>query len=415
MNKLFYSTITLFTISIFLLFLGGCASSKKFSSDNGTVWGKSTSTIRVNLFNSNLEYSLTAVGSMLLVVDNKKEAIINKNNVLNFSAEGEKVALTIKGKNYIGSEIRLLEANDGQNLFIDGKQLTGYVKVLSSGGKIYFVNVLPFEEYLKGVVPAEMPVGQGTENFEALKAMAICARTYAVIKMNNHAAIFDLYDSVSDQVYGGVNRGNEVSDRAVIETAGMILTYNGNPATTLYYSTCGGRTEDGKNVFESADYPYLVSHDDSSPAYCSVSPRFEWEENYSGDELIKRLTAANLLDAGVNTLKDLLVVSRFESGRVNQLDFRIEGADDSERVVSIYGNRIRGIIRNSDNSAMLNSNWFDVVKTDEGNFILKGKGYGHGVGVCQYGAMTQSKLGKKYRQILNFYYPGTSLKKYDSN
>ncbi len=415
MNNFFYSTISFFIISFGLFFFGGCAGSKKFSSDDETTWEKSTRTIRVNLFNQNYEYSLTAASSMLLIVDGKKEAIVNKNNELSFSSDGEMIDLSIKGKNYSGSEIKLLKAEREQNLFIDGKQLTGYVKVMSSGAKIYFINVLPFEEYLKGVVPAEMPVGEGTENFEALKAMAICARTYAVIKMNNYSSLFDVYDSVSDQVYGGVNRGNEVSDRAVTETSGMILTYSGKPAVTLYYSTCGGRTEDGKNVFESADYPYLTSHDDSSPAYCSVSPRFEWEENFTAGELIKRLTTAHLLDTDSYTLKDIVISSRFISGRVNQLDFHLEDSDGIERVISIYGNKIRGIIRNSDNSAMLNSNWFNVVKSDDGNFKLIGKGYGHGVGMCQYGAMTQSKLGKNYKNILNFYYPGTTLKRYDSN
>lgn len=415
MNKFIYSTISFIIISFGLFFFGGCAGSKKFSSDDETTWEKSTPTIRVNLFNQNYEHSLTAASPMLLIIDGKKEAIVKKNNELSFSSDGEKISLSIKEKNYSASEIKLLKAEHEQNLVLDGKQLTGYVKVFSSGGKIYFINVLPFEEYLKGVVPAEMPVGQGTENFEALKAMAICARTYALIKMNNNSPLFDIYDSVSDQVYGGVNRGNKVSDRAVTETSGMILTYNGKPAVTLYYSTCGGRTEEGKNVFESADYPYLQSHDDSSPAFCSVSPRFEWEENYTADELLKRLKAAHLLDTDSYTLKDLVIASRFLSGRVNQLDFHIEDSDDIERVISIYGNKIRGIIRNSDNSAMLNSNWFNLVKSNNGNFKLLGKGYGHGVGMCQYGAMTQSKLGNNFKDILSFYYPGTTIKRYDSN
>lgn len=411
MNNFFYSLFIFLIFSLYFLCLGGCSSSKKFTADEELKWEKSMRTIRLNLFDTNSQYSLTADDSFLLVVNNKKEAVVHKNNILNFTIDGDEVLLSIKDRDYSANEIELFKAEDTQNFSLDGKQLTGYVKIISSNGKIYFINILPFEEYIKGVVPAEMPIGQGTENFEALKAMAICARTYALIKMDNRHPIFDVYDNVNDQVYGGTNRGNIISDKAVDETSGMILTYQNRPAVTLYHSTCGGQTEDGKNVFNSADYSYLISHDDSSPSYCAISPRYEWQENYSADEIIKRLFAADLLTSDSYLLKDIKIVSRFFSGRVNQLEFIAEDINNVEKVVSVYGNKIRSVIRNSNNTAMLNSNWFDVIMESDGNIIFTGKGYGHGVGMCQYGAMTQSKIGKIFSDILNFYYPGTTIKK----
>ena len=410
-NNFFYSSLIFPTIIFGFLLFNGCSSSKKFAADEELKWEKSLRTIRVNLFTTDSQYSLTVASSFLIVIDGKKEALVHKNNVLNFKSNGEEVDLSIMDKDFSSKKIELIKADDSQILRLDGKQLTGYVRIISIHGKIYFINVLPFEEYLKGVVPAEMPVGEGTENFEALKAMAVCARTYALIKMNKHNTVFDVSDDVSDQVYGGMNRGNLISDKAVEETSGMILTYDNRLAVTLYHSTCGGQTEDGKNVFASADYPYLISHDDSSPSYCKISPRFEWQETYSSEEIIKRLYSANILDSDSYLLKDIQIASRFFSGRVNQIDFVVEDINNVEKVVSVYGNRIRSVIRNGNNSAILNSNWFDVIKESGGDIILRGKGYGHGVGMCQYGAMAQSQIGENFRDILNFYYPGTTIKK----
>jgi len=229
------------------------------------------------------------------------------------------------------------------------------------------------------------------------------------MKLNEKKKDFDLYIDVRDQVYGGAESEKEITNKAIEATRGLILGYKGSPAVVFYSASCGGYTEEGKNVFVSAkNTPYLVSVKDGDEPYCSITPKFEWEEKYTEQEFINRFKKNGLLNPGDYSLKSIEVISRFESGRVNELKISFIKNSDIEIPVSIYGNQIRSIIRTTDDKGILRSTMFDI-EYNNGGVTITGRGNGHGVGLCQWGAIAMSRKGKKFDEILRHYFPGTEL------
>ena len=290
-----------------------------------------------------------------------------------------------------------------RNFFFNDKKLAGDIKVLSDGKKVYLINSVPIEEYLKGVIPSEMPLGRGNEYYEALKAFAICARTFTMQKISSGDKIFDVRTDVRDQVYGGTAGRQLISDKAVDATSGMIVTYQGKPATVFYSSTCGGYTEDIENVFGSMKLPYLQSIKDGEGPFCSVSPQAQWEEIFSKERIIDLLESSGKIMKDGYELDDIEINSRFRSGRVNELEIMLSSSNS----VKLYGNNIRFVFLTSRNQP-LNSNNFEIIKSGA-KFIFKGRGWGHGVGLCQWGALSQSVKGESYTNILKHYFPGTEI------
>lgn len=283
----------------------------------------------------------------------------------------------------------------------------------SSGGRLTAVNTVDIESYLLGVVPRE--IGKvGPELLEAAKAQAVAARTYAVANLGRRAALgFDVYASTQDQVYGGIAAEWEPVSRAVRETAGEILTYDGNPIEAFYHSTCAGRTAAIEEVWNERPRPYLKSVVDVDPrtgiAYDSVSSRFRWTTTWSAPELsaILNRTLADSLPAGVGDLGEILdlrVVARTPSERVRALDITTSRAG----VLTVGRDRIRWILL-TPSGAPLNSSKFDVsLQRDSGGRVTqvtaRGGGWGHGIGMCQVGAMGRARTGQDYRTILQAYY-----------
>jgi stage II sporulation protein D len=255
-----------------------------------------------------------------------------------------------------------------------------------------------------------MPVGKGNDNYEALKAFAIAARTYAINKVFNSKTYYDLLPDIRDQVYGGADAEHPLSNRAVDETEGLILTYDDEPATVFYHSTCGGFTESAANVFTKDDISYLRTISDGNNAYCSISPNFNWTEMIPESLLIKRLFDAKLINDTNCSINNFIIKSRFHSGRINELEISLK-YNDGTKSISIFGNQIRSIIKNKAGNGLLKSNNFIIEIDENRNVIITGKGSGHGVGLCQWGAIGQSRLGKNYKEILNHYFPGTEIKK----
>lgn len=357
--------------------------------------------------------------SLELTIDNpvyvyttgmKQIAYVKKGNLINVSNEFDNLRLKIADKEFGSTSFLLTSPNEIFPIEINGKKLKGNLKLEKKNGSLILVNEIPLESYVKGVLASEMPIGKGRENFESLKALAICARTYASRKIIENKSGYDIYSDVRDQVYKGDNGIQIISD-AVDQTKGMILTFNSEAAIIYYHSTCGGRTEDSENVFTQYPVPYLKSIVDGYPkSNCSISPRYKWDEFISGKEIINRLSNAKLISNQNYVLYDVEIISRFESGRVNELRFYLNDSFGLESEKSVYGNEIRSVIRNSDNSGILRSTLFDINFEKEKGLTLTGKGFGHGVGLCQYGAIYQSRIGKTYEEIINFYYPGTKIK-----
>jgi len=411
MKKQQYYFYILFIIS--LTVVSGCSSSSRFTSNNDSEPGRNISEgnyIRVLLENPTNYFTWTVEEPVIVSVDGITKAIVNSGNNLRFGSEGNETEVSINRRNFSGKEIRISSKDNKNSIEFKGKVYRGSIKIKTNNGQLVFVNSLSLEDYLKGVLPLEMPAGKGNENFEALKAFAICARTYSINKMDENKLSFDVYLDTRDQVYGGLNSEKEITNKAVNATMGEILTFKGKPAVTFYSASCGGHTENIKNVFNTAgDLPYLSGVKDGDEPYCSITPRFNWEETYSENQFINRLINSGLISGSDFNIENIEVASRFESGRVNELRITLS-SDGDEKEVSIFGNNIRSVIRTSDNKGILRSTMFYISYEDD-TVTITGKGYGHGVGLCQWGCIDLSHEGWNYKSILNHYFPGTEIER----
>lgn len=302
---------------------------------------------------------------------------------------------------------------------IAGQPYRGSALIRAAGpGRVTAINQVEMEEYLLGVVPRE--IGQvGEELLETAKAQAVAARTYAIRYLGRRASLgFDVYATVQDQVYGGVAAEHTPVSRAVRATAGEILTYRGEPIEAFYHSTCAGHTAAIEEVwFGEAPRPYLVSVRDVDPrtgaAYDRSSNRFEWTERWTARELtdILNRTLADSLPAGarsIGELRDIRILETTPSGRVRRM--RISGSNAG---VEVGGDRIRWILLRPSGPA-LNSSKFhiEVVRGPGGEIrevVAAGGGWGHGIGMCQVGAMGRARAGQDYRTILQAYFNDTRI------
>ncbi len=324
--------------------------------------------------------------------------------------------------------------------------------ILTKNSKFNVVNVVSMQEYLKGVVPNEMPVSFG---LEALKAQAIAARNYANRDVNSNNN-YDVVDSVASQVYYGVNSHNTLSDTAINETNGLYALYEREPIVALYFSTGSGITESWENVFGSYNpkiasvLPYLVSvYDDKDfkkiksendfkkffkeapESFDMKSPKYRWNVIFTQDELdnilpknLLSLSKSNLVEPkfdDVNkfgSLKEIKVLNRGGSGKILLVEIETnKGCWKIKKELAI-----RRLF--AKNGKMLDSANFYVEKTkkksdkltvfesdDEGKaqYEFYGAGFGHGVGMSQYGAGFMASKGHNYIDILKHYYTNITI------
>jgi stage II sporulation protein D len=413
-------------VILILLFLS-CSPTKRFTEkEEGTVKTEKditpSETSTENVVETKLDFSVIRVSMQGLISaeslilespanlsdEETNIAIIEDGSKITCTNNSGEITLDVNGEEFVGEKFFLTSANGDGIVKLDGKRYRGTIQFSSSGTSIDIINIVNLEEYVRGVIAKEMPLGKNEENLEALKALAVCVRTYAIQKMKDGKLCFDIYADTRDQVYGGVDAEQPISNKAADETRDMILKYDDEFATVFYHSTCGGYTASAQNVFTSEEIPYLVSVQDGSGPNCIISPRFEWEETYTRDKIIERLKNYSLLDNKYYILEDVSVLSRFSSGRVYELEIVVEDENGEEKIIALLGNEIRSVLRTANNKSILWSTLFDV-ELSSNEVIISGKGFGHGVGMCQWGAISLSQNGWDYEQILELYYPGTEI------
>lgn len=408
----------LFTVILFFL---SCSPAKRFP-DKEEKESKVEKEIsdKEKISNPELDFSEIRVSmqglipSELLIIespvflydDKNKLELADAGNTINCYENDGKIILEFNEQNFDGQKFVLVSAEREEIIKVNGKKFRGKIQISSSGNALEIVNVIKLEDYIKGVLAKEMPIGKNGENFEALKALAVCVRTYAIKKMKDGKLFFDIYADTRDQVYGGLDAEKPISNLAVDETKNLILKYDGTVIKVFYHSTCGGYTESSDNVFTKENIPYLTCIEDGSEPYCKISPRFEWTETYSNELLINRLKNYSLIDDLNYNLKDISIISRFKSGRVDEMKIILVDENNEKKSISIKGNEIRSVLRTADGKNILWSTLYDI-SLNSNSVVIRGKGFGHGVGLCQWGAISLSRKGWNYEDILNHYYPGT--------
>jgi stage II sporulation protein D len=276
----------------------------------------------------------------------------------------------------------------------------GTVTLSAKADSLAFINTVTLEDYLRGVLPGEMPASFSPE---ALKAQAIAARTYALTQLGRHRAEgCDLCDSTHCQVYQGAGREDARIDAAVSATAGIIVTYQGQPISAVYHDACGGQTASNEEVWPGATpAPYLRSVSDTwgVTPWCSAGPRATWTQRVPQEKVV-----AALAKLGVTGPLKLIAPEGCETGgRPKQYHLTGETSEWMVRASQFRDlvNRALGAetLRSADFTAILEGN--DVVFT--------GHGSGHGVGLCQWGANALAKAGRTAPEILAHYYVGTQV------
>ena len=290
----------------------------------------------------------------------------------------------------------------------------GGLKFIVEGDRITAVNCIGMEDYLMSVISSEM---KSSASIELLKAHAVISRSWLKARLKDHKAGHEHFDVCADdhcQRYQGLTMavGDDVC-RAIDRTWGQVLEYGGDICDTRYSKCCGGRTELFSTCWEDVDLPYLQSVEDpfcdceNSSILSQVLNDYDlhtadfhdWTVQYTTDELSELVRTRTGIDFG--TIVALEAVERGPSGRIKYL--RITGNLREE----VIGKELA--IRKALSSSHLKSSAFEIEKTPDG-FVLKGRGWGHGVGLCQIGAAAMAAQGYDYRQILSHYYVGAEIK-----
>lgn len=411
---------------------------------------------------ANTTVTLPKGGTIFDPLKNKQIAIFSKNNELSLKYSKNKISVQgIKGE----YSNLIFTPSDGSFIMFKDKQYRGNIRAVATNSGIWIINHVDMEEYLYGVVPFEVPMSW---NIEAIKAQAVAARTYAVRCLSQYPhGEFDVYDSVKDQVYGGVDGEKESAIIAVDGSRGIIMSYQGWPIKAYYSADAGGQTEEGKYIFP-GDLPYLQS-----------VPSKDDLEKHRWHFLLKKSELESLMNArksNVGKIKDVKITSLSPTGRPRKVevvgsngthefssnDFRkmigagrirstlfsivgnndhpeVENASTKVRTISpnensegvsvisdtgskhvivdeyyVLGSDGIGIVDESEmkiittNSSSIYKPKIDIKPSDD-EFLFVGSGFGHGVGMSQWGAKAYADDGWDYREILLHYYRGADL------
>lgn len=307
----------------------------------------------------------------------------------------EKGFTRIGAAKYADEEIDIVPARP-ETLTIEKRKYAGLLRIVRRGEALLGVNVVELDDYVAGVIGAEM----GSDSHrEALAVQAIISRGFGVRQVEEEHRSkakrwFDVYDDTRDQVYLGLSRTTSAVRKAVEETRGKILLYEGKPFTTYFHSTCGGHTEPVEDVFGGSPFEPLSG---VPCTWCEKSRAYEWSAKYTETEVRDLLRKAG---HAIGEVKKIEIVDRMRHGRVKQVRLW----STAGKPLEIDGKSLRealGVDR-------LLSTKFEVSREGE-TYVFAGHGWGHGVGLCQMGALRMAEKGKKANEILEAYYPGAKV------
>ena len=324
-----------------------------------------------------------------------------------YSSDGERVP-------HSGKKIQIRPGNPGllingmdsnvKEIFIETKnaylkannrKYAGAMKVKQKDGRLLAINIIDVEEYLKGVVPVEISPDW---HAEALKVQAVSSRTYALYQRESRRqADYDLVSTTQDQVYAGRSYEHPAANNAIEQTRGLVLTYHDHLALAMYHSTSAGPTEDAMSVW-GIDLPYLKG---VNCPFDRLSPRYLWEREIPLDRVQRAL-----LEEGypIGIIATMTPIDSTPSGRVARIRIL-----HSRGEIILHGDDLRRILGYNE---VPSTRFF--IKAMGQTIQLEGRGWGHGVGLCQWGAKEMAEMGYSHRTILKYYYPGVKITPYSA-
>jgi len=332
--------------------------------------------VKILIMKTKDKITISSRGSIKLSTN--PSVTINKDRTRFFvNPRAIKVPITVKTEN--------------EPLLLNGTPYRGSFYIKTIQGTAFIVNILTIDEYLISVVPGEIPANWETE---ALKAQAIAARTfthYHISTQKKRDALYDLDATAATQVYRGISDEKPQTTAAVRATSGQVMVHEEKPILAYFHSTCGGKTVDDSHVWEKSSHPYLQGR---QCGFCNDSTKYEWESELTLDEIRNCL------------MKQFPVM-----GSIRSISFKKK----DDRVVEVVINHRNGCTRMGGNNFRLlfpaekiRSLYF-ISKKIKNGLALKGHGWGHGVGLCQWGARGMAKSGYNSRDILKHYYTGVKI------
>ena len=395
----------------------GCAGAPS-APPPGPTRGLEEPELRVGLVVGAARTEVSAPGRVLGTAGGDVAFGLDPNEAAVIVPEGRGIRVAHRGGSRQFETVTFGSADPGRPLSVDGKSYRGVVDVFARNGTVTAVGRVRLEDYLLGVVSAEMGPRGGTDA-AALRAQAIVSRTYALRNRGRYRAEgYDVRAGVSDQAYGGLAAETDAATAAVRGTVGAVLTFQGELINAFFHSTCGYRTAVPSEAFRAIGaLPYLRSVSDEwrGGYYCDLSPRFRWRVEWDATTLrdILRRTVPSVLgvDAGELTqVRNVRVRRTGRSGRVTELRIVVPRGE-----IPVYGPDVRQVLATPQGTA-LGSSAVQLTTQRGGDGVMHlvaaGAGWGHGVGMCQWGAIGRSRAGQDERTILATYFPGTRLERW---
>jgi stage II sporulation protein D len=357
---------------------------------SGAVEKKNNPIMRVLVLDNRDSISLALKGAYR-VYSIPQEKLLTGGYILHTKVKASEQGIMFGSRELKFSKIRVT-VPDGSLIYLDGRSFRGTVDIIKKDNmKLAVINRINLEEYLYGVLYNEV---SHRWPMEAIKAQGITARTFALYQARqNKLQDYDLTNDIYSQVYKGATSERWATTRAVKLTLGKVLVYKGDIFPTYYHATCGGKTEDASNLWNIDIEPLKGSE----CGFCKESPHYEWTKSMPLSDVEQKLS-----DNGYKTgkIKSVTVVERNKSGRVEKVEIK----DDSDVSCVLTGKDFRRMV--GPNEAR-STNFEPSISN--GKLVLNGIGWGHGAGMCQWGAKGMAGHGKNAEEIVKIYYPGAEI------
>ncbi len=384
--------ITIFGIQIFLLVFSLLFLPALPAGGQGLAFGENVrfaGYVRVAII-EDAKYLSLKISGPYEITDSSRNYILSRGKNLKTTVTSYRDGILIGGENFNTDKITIF-INDPDVTIINGRTFRGNAQFIKNkNNRLLVINHIDLEDYIKGILYHE---ASHYWPEEALKVQAVVCRTYAVYQAQEHRGKdYDVTSDIYSQVYGGRTSERARKNKVVEETRGRLLTYKGRVFPAYFHATCAGHTEDAALLWNTDIAPLkgVVCN------FCKESPHFSWHYVLSFLEIKDKLIKAGYK---ISDIKDIVILGRNNSGRITGLKI-IATNKDFEISAKDFRNIIGPNIIRSTNFNL------NIVEHDA---VFEGLGWGHGVGLCQWGAYFMAKQGFNASQILKYYYPGSEL------
>jgi len=372
-----------------------------------TVRSEAVNPIRVRLFAGEV-----VTGAIVSDADGDELTIYDESGPLATLGDNERVEFDIWNEflrarwrsGSVPTDHAYLRSSSGRfRIEVDGtsNEYRGSLELVLDGDverpSLILINEVELPDYVSSVLPAEY----GFKEIEGVKAQAIVVRTYALRAKSLGKELYDVTDDTGSQVYNGVSSETTIAREAVEATAGMTLQYRGELIEAVYSAHCGGHSADNEDVWSSKPIPYLRGREDP---YDAKAPVARWESRLDRKAMLDMLSRT----FGVK-VKDIKVEEHGSGDRATSIRLETDGKD-----VDVSAQSFRVAVNDRFGGSAVKSTFFEL-KKDGDDYRFLGRGLGHGVGLCQWGAAEQAREGRSYKDILTFYYKDVSIEGFEAS